>query len=103
MSDAARYLLIAGGAVAIGLNITAMVHLPKIVHSVLPWRLYLAGQIFFDLAAMYGVRAHLGQPLGWAAYLVFAAMGLTVGSLAALEVTYRHRNGAGLLVKEHRK
>lgn len=90
MIDYIRYVLIAGGFLIIGFNVSVIIHAKQLVTYVWPWRLFMTGQSMFALAAIVGLHKHLGRPVGLTASLVGVAIGLSVLSAFMLERAYRH-------------
>jgi hypothetical protein len=86
-----RQVLICGGFLTVGLNLAIIREAPRMVEAVAAWRLYMAGQIFVDLAIIYGLHRHIHKPIGVGVILTGIGIALTLVSLLMLESAYHRK------------
>jgi len=87
--EAVRLSIVLGGFFVIGFNFSVIAHAPRIVSAVGPWRLFMAGKIFFTFAVMIVVHRNLHAAVGWPELLVAFGMLTTLLSMLMLEHSYR--------------
>lgn len=92
-SELIRHLLIFGGFITIGLNLAVIVEARRVVEAVTAWRLYMTGQIFIDLALIYGLHRHIHNAIGRGVILTAIGLAITLVSLVLLE-SANHRKQA---------